>query len=341
MARIKTIILDGNEKAVKITGMNCDVRNDGASTIYASAAPGINVGADGVISVPIGQAVKLHGTNGIIHLFGTGTAMLCGNDYSEPVFKAAATSSGEGGTVDEVARSIATSNSAKITQLEPKIDSISCPNLLINPDFGINQKGVYEHFVTDSSYACDGWKKYMGSHDSGSATISVSDTGMKLTGNSDYCRIYQLVENGVKYAGKPVTLSVMLNEDIVGTVHLMIRYGNSLSNSTIIDEIVTGNAGDIISVTAVLPEQACPIFGVQIYCNPNGAVNMRWCKLEVGTVATGFSVPEPVAELMRCQRYYQIRSSGNISELDLRPTMRTTPVVEDLGDGRFAYNAEM
>lgn len=104
MANIKTIALSGAETAVYISGQNCDIRNDGTDIIYASAMPGVTAGADGALSIPAGGAAKLLDTGGAVYLLGSGSVQLCGNDYSELVFKSAATSStGEGGA-DTVAR---------------------------------------------------------------------------------------------------------------------------------------------------------------------------------------------------------------------------------------------
>lgn len=104
MANIKTIALTGAETAVSISGQNCDIRNDGTDVVYASTEAGIVAGADGVLSIPAGGAAKLLDANGTVYLLGTGSVMLCGNDYSELVFKSAATSSGGGGGEDTVAR---------------------------------------------------------------------------------------------------------------------------------------------------------------------------------------------------------------------------------------------
>ncbi|MBE6890353.1 MAG: hypothetical protein E7485_10105 [Ruminococcaceae bacterium] len=100
----KTIALTGAEIEVDISGQNCDIRNDGTGVVYASAEAGITAGADGVLSIPASGAAKLLDSNGTVHLLGTGSVLLCGNDYAEPVFKTAASASGGGGTEDLVAR---------------------------------------------------------------------------------------------------------------------------------------------------------------------------------------------------------------------------------------------
>lgn len=47
------------------------------------------------------------------------------------------------------------------------------------------------------------------------------------------------------------------------------------------------------------------------------------------------------AELLECQRYYQIRSTNNISAVDMRPTMRlTNPTITSVSGG-YAYSAEL
>lgn len=104
MANIKTIVLSGAEEAVELNGTNCDIRNDGADTVYASANAGVTAGADGVLSIPAGGAAKLLDCEGTVYLLGTGSVMLCGNDYAESVFKSAATSSGGGGTSSGVSQ---------------------------------------------------------------------------------------------------------------------------------------------------------------------------------------------------------------------------------------------
>lgn len=98
MADIKTIALNSAEISVNINGDNCDIRNDGTDIVYASTTAGVAAGAVGVLSIPAGSTAKLLDCKGAVYLLGTGSVQLCGNDYSELVFKSAATSStGEGG----------------------------------------------------------------------------------------------------------------------------------------------------------------------------------------------------------------------------------------------------
>ena len=99
----KTITLTGAEIAVTgLDGAHAHIRNDGADVIYAAKAAGISAGADGVLSIPAGQAATVYGISGTVYMLGTGSAQIISNDYSELPFK---TSTASGGSaVDEQAR---------------------------------------------------------------------------------------------------------------------------------------------------------------------------------------------------------------------------------------------
>ncbi len=100
----KTISLTGEEIKVDYSGgTNAWLRNDGATTVYASAVPGVTAGADEVVSIPAGQAAAIYGACGAVYLLGTtGSVQLVGSDYSTNPFKTSTASGGSG--VDDVAR---------------------------------------------------------------------------------------------------------------------------------------------------------------------------------------------------------------------------------------------
>lgn len=99
----KTITLTGAEVAVTgLDGAHAHIRNDSTDTIYASKMPGITAGADGVASIPAGQADTIRGISGAVYLLGTGSALIQSDDYVESPFKASTASGGS--AVDDVAR---------------------------------------------------------------------------------------------------------------------------------------------------------------------------------------------------------------------------------------------
>ena len=148
----KTIVLTGEEiRADYSGGTNAWLRNDGTATVYASTAPGVTAGADGVVSIPAGQAVRIDGACRTVYLLGTGgSVQLVGSDYTACPFKTSTSAGGESG-VDEVARAAIEAHAGNadihVTATEKaawNAVNYSNPNLLINPDFRINQRGQAE-----------------------------------------------------------------------------------------------------------------------------------------------------------------------------------------------------
>lgn len=122
--------------------------------------------------------------------------------------------------------------------------TISNPNLLINPDFGINQRAVSGEFSEAGKYFVDRWKL-----DSGSVSIN-SDGTLTLNGT-----ISQILENTV---GTNVTASVS-----AGTA----SYDDSTKAFTI-----TGN-GDIISWAKLETGSAATLF-----TSPDPAAELMKCQ---------------------------------------------------------------
>ena len=82
-------------------------------------------------------------------------------------------------------------------------------------------------------------------------------------------------------------------------------------------------------------------FTINSGAQTSDTLEILWTKLELGVIATLYTPPDPATELAKCQRYYQIRSAGDIPAVDLRPVMRITPTVTQLSDGNYAYSAEL
>ena len=175
----KTIVLTGEEiRADYSGGTNAWLRNDGTATVYASAAPGVTAGADGVVSIPAGQAVRIDGACRTVYLLGTGSIQLVGSDYTACPFKVSTSTGGESG-VDEVARGAIAAHEGNadihVTATEKaawNAVNYSNPNLLINPDFRINQRGQAEY---TSGYTVDRW------YSPGKCSAAPISGGVKLT----------------------------------------------------------------------------------------------------------------------------------------------------------------
>lgn len=340
----KTLALTGTEQKVVLAGQNCDIRNDSTDIVYASAEAGITSGADGVLSIPAGQAAKLLDCHGTLYILGTGSVMLCGNDYSELVFKSAASASGGGG-VDDVARTAISTHAADgdihLTAekaAEAAASVTSNPNLLINPRLDINQRGAAEYSaLTKIGYCVDGWIVR------GKSVVTPVGGGLKIACGEDsataHSFVTQAIEDGGRFAGETVTFSVDIAETTAPNGMISVW-----ANDTAVNFAAFTAAGKA-TVNADIPADASSVMvridGARTGA-PLGAYSIvSGAKLELGSYATAFGIPDPAAELARCQRYYQVRSTGDINPVDLRPSMATITDVKERSDGNYEYIAEL
>lgn len=331
----KTINLTGAEVAVTgLDGAHAHIRNDSTDTIYAAKMPGITAGADGVASIPAGQADTLRGISGAVYLLGTGSALIQSDDYVESPFKASTASGGS--AVDEVARTAASAHAGNadihVTADEKaawNAVNYSNPNLMVNPDFKINQLGLTE-YTAKGQYTVDRWR--MTNNDGG--IIDVTSSGVDFSTTGGIVGFIQTCEAfGNEFLGKTFTLSALINETTV-TV------------SGVFEENITKTVASIdfdggTLTLASIAESGILYPRAQITCGGSKTLSISWVKLELGSIATPFTPPDPATELAKCQRYYQIRSTGDIAEVDLRPSMRATPTITQLSDGNYAYSAEL
>ena len=308
----KTITLTGAEiRAGYSGGANAWLRNDGTDVIYAAAVPGITAGSDGVVSIPAGQAAAIYGACGSVYLLGTGSVQLVGSDYTACPFKTSAQSGGSG--ADEVAR-------AAINQ-----------HVLINSDFAINQRGQSTYTgISAYTYTVDRWCIWKYNCDN-YGTVTVNDDGSLAvdgTMGADDAILTQTMEYGAALVGKTVTLSLEVSE-INGTISIQ-QHKNVQSTLNI-------SAPGVHKITFDWDNSSNRIVINNTNCTH---YTVKWIKLELGGAATPFAPPDPVAELLRCQRYYQIRTTNDIDPLDLRPSMGTITDIKAV-EGGYAYVAEL
>ena len=326
MANEKTINLAGSEAEVKISGQNCDIRNDGTDTIYVSRKANVAGGADGVVSIPAGQAVKLLDTCGTVYLLGTGSVQLCGNDYGYPVFKTSATASGEGGGVDEAARNAINAHAGNTDIHLTTADVAECvsnPDLLINPNFKINQRGKTEYSA--QGYTVDRW------HIWNYGTVTVTDDGVTVTAGEAKTYFKQTVEENLD--NMTMTLSVETDDGTFSAT------GTSDDVSYPSNKKVMGVA--IGEADLGLWKNPSGQYIMQFGIPAATSLSLKNVKLEIGGIATPFTPPGAAVELLKCQRYYQVHTTGDIDPIDLRPTMAAIKDIKERSDGNYEYIAEL
>lgn len=165
-------------------------------------------------------------------------------------------------------------------------DKFSNPNLLINPDFRINQRNKTEYDYQTSGatqYTVDRFRVVF-------LNVKTASDGLILNANgenADGGYISQVLE----YEVKGDTILSFKVSAVVGT----IEFGNSNSE----DE------GTLLSVSS---DGTYNVKGnntkkVIAHLFKGSSCKIEWVKLEQGSNATPFVAPNPVEELVKCQRF--------------------------------------
>ena len=335
----KTIALSGAEiRADYSGGTNAWLRNDGTATVYASTAPGVAAGADGVVSIPAGQAAAIHGACGAVYLLGTGSVQLVGSDYTACPFKTSAQGGGSG--ADSVARAAIEAHAGNadihVTAAEKSAwDGLSNPNLLINPDFRVNQRGQNEY---STGYTVDRW--YISTD---KCKAAPETNGIRLTATATLTSNTHAFWQNNEFPLPPGKYTLSLNVlEVSGVWAARIRTVTAAGDY--VDSYYTPRLqAGINSVTVDLSDSEY-ISAVSIGFNKGteagNSLKLAWAKLEGGSLATPFVPPDYAAELAKCQRFYQVRTTNDIDPLDLRPSMRTITDIKAV-EGGYAYVAEL
>ena len=333
----KTIVLTGEEiRADYSGGTNAWLRNDGTATVYASTAPAVTPGADGVVSIPAGQAAAIYGACGAVYLLGTGSVMLVGSDYTACPFK---TSAQGGSGADDVARAAIEAHAADadihVTADEKAYwNTLSGKNELDNPDFRVNQRGQNEY---STGYTVDRW--YISTD---KCKAAPETNGIRLTATATLTSNTHAFWQNNEFPLPPGKYTLSLKAaDVTGVWAARIRTVTAAGDY--VDSYYTPRLqAGINSVTVDLPDSEY-ISAVSVSLNKGieigDSLTIEWMKLENGS-ATLFVHPDLATELEKCQRFYQIRSTNDIDPLDLRPSMRTITDIKAV-EGGYAYVAEL
>ena len=334
----KTIALSGAEiRADYSGGTNAWLRNDGTATVYASTAPAVTPGADGVVSIPAGQAAAIYGACGGVYLLGTGSVMLVGSDYTACPFK---TSAQGGSGADDVARAAIEAHAADadihVTADEKAYwNTLSGKNELDNPDFRVNQRGQNEY---STGYTVDRW--YISTD---KCKAAPETNGIRLTATATLTSNTHAFWQNIEFPLAPGKYTLSLKAaDVTGVWAARIRTVTAAGDY--VDSYYTPRLqAGINSVTVDLSDSEY-ISAVSIGFNKGNeagnSLKLAWAKLEGGSLATPFVPPDYAAELAKCQRFYQVRTTNDIDPLDLRPSMRTITDIKAV-EGGYAYVAEL
>ena len=214
--------------------------------------------------------------------------------------------------------------------------SVPNPNLLINPNFKINQRGIkiQENLP---SYTVDRWIfQYYGQGNGGYYNTETKTLHSKIFNtNGKYAALYQIIENPQDFNGKTVSLSAKVKSTDSNWIAQIWRTEGNQTTSL----IATSYHQELEkSATVVLPNDMTSNTKLRVIIQTYGTLVLDWAKLEIGNTATKFEEPDPIIELQKCKRYYQringLQTIGGIvsntqariyiplqSELHRRPTI--------------------
>lgn len=181
----------------------------------------------------------------------------------------------------------------------------SNPNLLTNPDFRVNQRGMTEY---SSGYSADRWFI-----EGNKCTVTAGADGVliksaiKLDSNAHV--FWQKAENPLAPGKYTLSLNVLEVSGLwsarIRTVNASGDYVDSYYTSVLHNGVnkvsVDLSEGEYISAVSV---------GINKGTEAGNSLKLAWVKLEVGDGATPFVPPDPATELAKCQRYlYVLRGS--------------------------------
>lgn len=210
-----------------------------------------------------------------------------------------------------------------LTQLANYLGTkFSNPNLLINPDFKINQRGETSYIgafaqTIKSVYSVDRWYLY----------------GTSLTVNSD--NTVTITPTTYSDGAFIQKLETPVDGDITIQVYVVDVSGTATVSVGPFDGSPTTEIGTLKNgLNTFTFSKGIKRLVIRVI---SGTLTLKYAKVEQGKVATSFVAPNPADELIKCQRYYFKRYyfyvfySGSESFTyifsDTIPSMRIKPTV--------------
>ena len=173
-------------------------------------------------------------------------------------------------------------------EIDLELAQLTNPNLLINGDFQIWQRGTSFTANTKDQYTADRWMM-IGSLDTLNKVDKVSG-GLKITTSSAYILYFKQILEFPNMLGKTVTMSCSVDGVPYRLTTVISTTNSFLTTPWGVFYTQYNTTNNLLSCS----------FAV----NPSKTITINWVKLELGSVATPFHPKLGVEEFSNCQRYY-------------------------------------
>lgn len=185
------------------------------------------------------------------------------------------------------------------SEIGASLQSLYNPNLIINGDFQVWQRGTSFNAVTTKTFTADRWAAL----DAVGANLTVTKRGnnLKILNNSDsnYARIFQTFEDDIKnrLLGKSMTLTIKV----------------SASQGKCISHVCDGNMGfatftltpgiNVLKFTMPSSFDGALSVTIQTASGVSNFIDIEYVKLEAGSKSTSLIPRHYTKELEICRRY--------------------------------------
>lgn len=215
--------------------------------------------------------------------------------------------------------------------------NVSNPNLLINGEFRVNQRGLTTYTFEKTSkyvktYTVDRWY-FTPQVSQSQSSVVVNNNSITLNCKNQYDNFGQFIEDYAILQGKTITVSAGVKNISGGSFYLRVLPDNVKIKDKML--AVGENSFSVALPTTITSNLKIMIVQEE---GSNNSIEIEYIKLELGTTSTP-NTPRPYAqELAMCQRYYQkisntymftvyTASNKGLYWLMLSQSLRTLPTV--------------
>lgn len=173
------------------------------------------------------------------------------------------------------------------------------PNVLLNPNFKINQRG--KKVYSGDGYTVDRWLGYEG------LTVTPLANGVRLesagkkSSSSENLFVQKFEEGFETFAGRAMTLSCKIDGELYSATAEIPKTNDCEKTFISVD---LGSHSDAESNFLYFKIDGDGVVSVAFDLSDGASFNLEYVKLEFGESATEFCPPNYTDELNRCKRYY-------------------------------------